>query len=271
MQALQEKPRQTKILKIAIVGADGRKWTKEQEEKAKKKIEQLLSREIWYCEICGLNFKYPHVTGLHKEKTRLIKRENLVLVSGHCPVGKERWYNVMEEKCCSPEFEIGHIGLKSPYVFHRRDSDFVYLRVYDQGGVDTWAEIIATKLGIKTEIYPAEAMDWNDKLRCLACGTLNPLKTIKCQDGFCVGNLFDYVYGYRSRNIQIAEVCDILYDLEPKGSCKYCGGTGTTFTYGDSRPMTCRKCEGDGSYSGGTWTLRYARKLGKEVHKVIIE
>lgn len=33
----------------------------------------------------------------------------------------------------------------------------------------------------------------------------------------------------------------------------------------------CKFCEGDGAYSGGTWTYKYARKLGKEVHKVIME
>lgn len=48
--------------------------------------------------------------------------------------------------------------------------------------------------------------------------------------------------GYKSRNEQIARTCNILYDIEPKGK-----------------------------RSGGTWTLEYAKGLGKEVHKIEIE
>jgi len=33
----------------------------------------------------------------------------------------------------------------------------------------------------------------------------------------------------------------------------------------------CKWCRGTSVYSGGTWTMRYANKLGKEVHQVIIE
>jgi len=32
----------------------------------------------------------------------------------------------------------------------------------------------------------------------------------------------------------------------------------------------CKFCEGDNAYSGGTWILKNARKLGREVHKIII-
>jgi len=81
--------------------------------------------------------------------------------------------------------------------------------------------------------------------------------------------------GFRSRNIQIAEACDILYDIEPSGKCRHCGGIGhiASFIFKNSQvyQKPCKYCEGDGAYSGGTWTLKHARKLGKEVHKVIIE
>lgn len=93
------------------------------------------------------------------------------------------------------------------------------------GGVDIWAEDIADELGIKKEIYPPEVYQWNDKI----------------SKGSYVDDVVE-LKGYRSRNIQIAEMCDILYCINPKGI-----------------------------RSGGTWTMEYAKKLGKEVHLVEIE
>jgi len=75
-----------------------------------------------------------------------------------------------------------------------------------KGGVDIWAEEIADALGIKKLIFPPKKHSW---------------------------------YWYRKRNIQIAENCDILFDIEPEGK-----------------------------RSGGTWTLNYARKLGKYVYLI---
>jgi len=77
-----------------------------------------------------------------------------------------------------------------------------------QGGVDIWAEQIAKRLNIKTEVYHPEVNQWSDE-------------NGKC--GFC------------SRNKQIAFACDVIYDIEPKGR-----------------------------RGGGTWTLMYAKKIGKK-------
>jgi DnaJ-class molecular chaperone len=74
--------------------------------------------------------------------------------------------------------------------------------------------------------------------------------------------------GYRSRNIQIAECCDILYDIELKGSCKHCGGKGLLEFRNHE---TCNYCKGTGNYSGGTWTYRKALEFGKEAHQIIID
>jgi len=68
-----------------------------------------------------------------------------------------------------------------------------------RGGVDIWAEHLADELGIPKEIYPAEVHQWND-LRPYGelsdeMGRDDPARTLK---------------GYRSRNIQIAEACDVL-------------------------------------------------------------
>jgi len=220
-------------MKIAIVGAEESKWKPEQKKKAKHFIRKLLFM-------------------------RMLAGHLPVVVSGHCP----------------------------------------------KGGVDIWAEEIADELGIKKEIYPAEHKGWNDKiiwelekeipknyvvcenplvselkqndLQAMKKDGLKPIANLGTwmdiphielmtfhqlknlgYEGVIVGKqqrdfvspikLFEQVRivkkGYRSRNIQIAKACDVLYDIEP--------GTDVS--------------------SGGTWTMRYAKKLGKKVHLVVIK
>ena len=48
-------------------------------------------------------------------------------------------------------------------------------------------------------------------------------------------------YWFKKRNIQIAKYCDVLYDIEPLGK-----------------------------KSGGTWTLNYAKQIGKKVFLIEI-
>lgn len=84
-----------------------------------------------------------------------------------------------------------------------------------KGGVDIWAEEIADGLsGVEKIIFKPEINQWEDK---------------------------DGRMGYKSRNMKIAEECDMLFDIEP-----------------------------DGKRSGGTWTLEYAKKIGKKTVKIII-
>ena len=99
------------------------------------------------------------------------------------------------------------------------------------GGVDLWAEEVAKELQIPMRIFKPKQNAWKF---------------------------------YKQRNIQIAEFCDVLYDIEPLKSCRFCGGLGVR------GEKTCSFCEGDGAYSGGTWTLKYAKTLGKEVWKIIV-
>jgi len=239
-------------LKTAIVGADGTKWTKEQENKAKEIIRTIFLhlKQGW------LIIEWSDT--LPKRRKRIATPETIVLVSGHCPVGEERWYCVD----CKGWFHDADETTKVEHLTWLNDHRMI--KVYDEGGVDTWAEIIATELGIKKEIYSAEVNQWNDKWE-------------RVYEEDETGHWWKRIRkkGYRSRNIQIAETCDVLYDIEPKGSCKYCGGQGKVLDRVRSFPtfnqfINCRKCKGVGVYSGGTWTMRYAEKLGKEVHQVII-
>lgn len=91
-----------------------------------------------------------------------------------------------------------------------------------KGGVDIYAEIVADTLGIKKEIYEPQVNQWVD------------WKSEADSEGVVI------LKGYKSRNIQIAEACDIFYCIDAK----------------------------DRAWSGGRWTMNYARKLGKEVHLI---
>jgi len=200
----QTKIQNKHLLRIAIVGAEEKKWrSEEQKVRAKNVIKTVLARHAFTETINELNVAD---TSMEPDYS------TIVLVTGGCP----------------------------------------------RGGVDKWSIEIAKELGIDTIIYPPEVYQWHNE-RCDVCmgngsvpgegGTLYPCPSCKGKG---------YLRGYRERNMLIAENCDVLYDIEPAYSCKYCHGQG------------CSKCEGDGAYSGGTWTYKYARKLGKEVHKVVI-
>jgi hypothetical protein len=116
-----------------------------------------------------------------------------------------------------------------------------------KGGVDIWAEEIADKLGIQKKIYSAPANQWNDKI------------------------LFENEFhkaiaiGYRSRNIQIAEACDVLYCIVPFVEGTYCY---------HHKPKQHGKVKLQGlnhPQNGGCWTMKHTKKLGKETHLVVIE
>ena len=116
-----------------------------------------------------------------------------------------------------------------------------------KGGVDIWSEIIASEIGIKKEIFPPEIEQWNDKKSfCEVC------------DGYVTYK------GYKSRNIQITKACDVLYCITPW--C--CLGT----IVEDDKWAYCKHCETTGHVSsGGCWTMKYAKKLGKETHLIVIQ
>jgi len=98
------------------------------------------------------------------------------------------------------------------------------------GGVDIWAEQIAALMGLDTDIYPPETLSWET--------------------------------GYKPRNIQIAEnselvVCIAVDRLPP------------TFT--GMRHELCYHCHtADHVKSGGCWTTKYARKIGKSTDLIIV-
>lgn len=118
-----------------------------------------------------------------------------------------------------------------------------------RGGVDIWAEKIADELGIQKEIYAPEMYSdgnyyWEDKVKY----------RWHCGDPMCTQREKIVVKGFRTRNIQIAEACDKLYCVVPAvdSTCLHCGVSG--------HPT-----------NGGCWTMKYAKKLGKETFLRVIE
>lgn len=217
-EVILEQPTQ-KPYKIAIVGPEEKKWGifEDIKEKAKDLIRISLIQE------------------------RAIHGNNLVVVSGHCPVGEEHWYCITCKRWLKQEGET---------FWHPQGHRMV--KVYDQGGVDTWVEIIAKELGIKTEIHPAETKGWEDEY--LDYGGRNK--------------------GYKSRNMDIAEACDILYCIVPSVdvmSVEVYGKKTVALSTDDSKIPYCYHCKTLGHpANGGCWTKKYADSIGKPTHLVLI-
>ena len=100
------------------------------------------------------------------------------------------------------------------------------------GGVDVWAEIVADVLGIKKDIRYAPSMRWDDE---------RGETSYQDHDGFRSMTIIKD--GFKSRNLRIAQDCDVLYCIDP----------------------AWRK------WSGGRYTMNEAKKLGKEVYLELIE
>ena len=127
-----------------------------------------------------------------------------------------------------------------------------------KGGVDIWAEEISDQLGIKKEIYTPEVNQWEDKINKIPFNKNEveeyQIDTTELEfDGYYYYRIYRQK-GYRSRNIQIAKVCDVLYCIVPH-----------------IPSATCRHCKIEGHpTNGGCWTMKYAEKLGKEVHLEVV-
>jgi hypothetical protein len=125
----------------------------------------------------------------------------------------------------------------------QKDDDTLNIEEYDtvknttfisggcpKGGVDIWAEEIADIFAIPKQIFKPEVERWDDMWN-----DTNDVKFI----------------GYKSRNIQIAEACDILYCLSPgrvEDIEEPVFGSGRF-----KRPLT-------EVWNGGIWTLHYMKQ-----------
>ena len=255
------------MLKVGMVGADGRKWTEKQEKRVRNIIELILTNAekgfILVPKGENLWDNKPIYPSLQE------KPIDLTVVSGGCPVGKKMPY------CCTCDKWLT-LNDWTQVDAHERAGHEV-IEAYDNGGVDTILEIVATQLGLKKEIYPANCTSISHK-------TENRYNTYEeCREK---SKEYSWTHFWEShfkpRNIQIARAIPlppkgVLYDIERKGSCRWCKGEGKSphvnpelERHGITVRPPCSKCEGTGAYSGGYFTFKEARKLRKEVYQIVI-
>jgi len=218
-------------MKIAIVGPEEKKWTKDQEVKARGWISVILASK----ESSGKLLDEGKTVKVELEAGK--DYSGNILVSGHC----------------------------------------------HKGGVDIWAEEMAKSIGCYDSeyIFPAEVHGWNDKKICSKCYDIQGAKIDQwiadekwcywhgqnCQDKGkeITLDMFVTKMGYRSRNIKIAEACDVLYCIVPKVMVGF-----NVVPY--NRKCYCTHCgEWGHPNNGGCWTMKYAKKIGKETHLVVID
>ena len=159
LQQTVKKPKESKAFKIGIVGADKRRMTKNQYLNCKTLVDHILANaklgnimEIY--DSSKLEFSKDHlitkggwciIDGRFTSSPR-----EIVVVSGHCPVGEERRYCVDCKKWLSDRDNPIVDGTRRIHALGHH-----VVEVYDKGGIDTLAEIVAHELGLKTEIYPS--------------------------------------------------------------------------------------------------------------------
>lgn len=225
-------------LKVGIVGPSLPKWPTELIPKAKVKIRDIMIGMV------GTTYSEAHARAVLAGEAEMIKP---VIVSGHCSIGEELPYCVT----------CGRWLKKNEEIFHK---GHLIIYVYNEGGVDTWAEIEAAKLGLKTEICPAEVHQWPDKVSEIPFARHELLQHKADLSKYEKRGYYFHQKlmqkGYRSRNIQIAEAFDIGFCVVPFDLFKVCKHHNVL-----GHPS-----------NGGCWTIKYAKdKLDKPVHLVVIK
>jgi len=113
-----------------------------------------------------------------------------------------------------------------------------------KGGVDLWAEAIASVLGVLMDIKESEVKQWNDRVESLhtrsSTVTIDDFTSPMISD---IGATVVRKKGYKSRNIEMAKSGDVIYCIDPS----------------------------DRGWSGAKWTAKYAADLGKEVHYINVD
>lgn len=120
----------TRGQRVVIVGASGRSWDERSE---------LLMRQ----EVSWIIYKY--IMDAHTEQI-----DPPIVISGHCPIGRERWYCV-ECQTWFDKMVNGVFDFKTMAIHAHHKA----IKVFDLGGVDTWAEIIGNTYNLGVAPFPA--------------------------------------------------------------------------------------------------------------------
>jgi hypothetical protein len=131
-----------------------------------------------------------------------------------------------------------------------------------KGGVDIWAEDIANELGISKEIYEQEVNQWEDEIGNLETIGVCPVDHTKID---LSKHNCNRLIGFKTRNKQIAQACDILYCIVPM---RYVGFNAESYP----PQLYCKHCKvWKHPTNGACWTMKETKKLGKETHLVVIK
>lgn len=211
-------------IRIGFVGPDSRKWIFDGLTKAEKRITEILQSYI---------LLYPN--------------KKIIVISGGCPVGTKRYYCAHCDSFIYGRSLDIHLGSLEP--------EYRTIEIYDEGGIDTLAEIVAFKLGLETDIKRPDVKQLNDEVVLAQGREITTDQTL---------------LGYRSRNIQIAEVCTVLFCIVPKVRLPI--GFDITKPETLSKKFVCYHCHKVGHpTNGGCWTMYYAQGIGKPTYLIIIE
>jgi hypothetical protein len=220
-------------VKIVIVGPEENKWPNEEaKERAKKIIESILHIAKDCKGLVGHEYRWTasEFPSWLDVKPLPDKTADIEVISGHCPVGEEEPY------CVTCGKWVGKTGWDTyrtgDHLGHK------VIEVYDKGGVDTWVEMKARKLGIEPDIHPTEVLKWSDTI-------------IKDEYGQ------SRMKGYRARDIEMAKAGDVGYCIVP-------------FVDGE-RCIHHDNPQFNHPQNGGCFTTKEMNKLGKETHLVVIE
>jgi len=242
---------------VVIVGADGRKWTKPQEIKARNLIYHILGSFKYSKEkIIGDVSFLPN--GEVDARLELVEYDSLTIVTSRDPVGEEKYY------CLDCLDYISDMRIEA----HQINNSGGIIKVHSDGGISTWVEITTATLGINQKIFSPLCTD-PDRLGYT-------LKQCKNYRGY-----HQWENHFKPRSIKMAEFGllekepYILYNIVPAKSCRWCDGTGWDLKKRQEEgPFSfprCKKCGGDGAYSDGTYTYNHAKKLNREVIKIVID
>lgn len=216
------------MIKVFIGGSQGSKWTIRRE--VRSIITDLLQSLVYDKALILPPFEI-HSGLIMDPKIRPIEYDKLIVLSGHCPVGIERYYCI----------ECNKFITNRPHNHLEWTRPSPLVKTYDQGGVDSLVEIECHKLGIEVELHPAPAKQWHDNFN---------------------------LKGYRSRNLDMANAANFGYALDAKGSCKWCRGTGIKGRH--EALVNCPYCHTTGARSGALFVVDKMKSLGKQAWQIVI-
>jgi hypothetical protein len=260
-------------LKVAMVGPKSSQWTQKQQQTLRFMIHKNLE---------GLNKINFTVIPVGDGKVEILDFTGkkvyypFTVISGHCPVGHEKYWCYDLERFVDSVDVNGLPNSMLPPRYSGCGYQYSDL-VYDNGGVDTWVEIEADELKINKQIFAPKHVGWNDSFKCPICSTefAKPSDVTRHGKEQHFKNAFQLpvitLKGFRTRNIEIAKEAQVVICYVPKKDVSKFD-TSKGVGQHNAKEHYCFHCREWGHpTNGGCWVKKYAMQLGKETHLALIE